>query len=111
MLTGDLSVSLTLSPSLSSGIDRLKEALQGLGLKTGGTLRERASRLFLTKSTPLAQLDKKHFAKGVVVPVATSASASSGAVATADGATEAKKVEENAWQVRSFGSSSGLWSL
>ncbi|KAG1367555.1 hypothetical protein COCNU_14G000230 [Cocos nucifera] len=40
------------------------EALAARGLKTGGTLRQRAERLFLTKYTPLEQLDRKHFAKG-----------------------------------------------
>ncbi|PON96831.1 Splicing factor 3A subunit [Trema orientale] len=40
------------------------EALAALGLKTGGTVQQRAERLFLTKDTPLEMLDKKHFAKG-----------------------------------------------
>ncbi|OIV96822.1 hypothetical protein TanjilG_08683 [Lupinus angustifolius] len=39
------------------------EALAALGLKTGGTIQQRAERLFLTKDTPLEKLDKKHFAK------------------------------------------------
>ncbi|CAH2073902.1 unnamed protein product [Thlaspi arvense] len=39
------------------------EALGALGLKVGGTLQQRAERLFLTKHTPLEKLDKKHFAK------------------------------------------------
>ncbi|XP_075639664.1 splicing factor SF3a60 homolog [Castanea sativa] len=39
-------------------------ALAALGLKTGGTVQQRAVRLFLTKNTPLEKLDKKHFAKG-----------------------------------------------
>ncbi|KAL3689105.1 hypothetical protein R1sor_015414 [Riccia sorocarpa] len=46
------------------GPDRLKEALSRLGLKSGGTLQQRAERLFLTKSTPVEELDRKHFAKG-----------------------------------------------
>ncbi|KAG1663564.1 hypothetical protein FOA52_013184 [Chlamydomonas sp. UWO 241] len=50
------------------GAERLKEALQGMGLKSGGTLRERASRLFMTKTTPLKELDKKHFARGFIAP-------------------------------------------
>eukprot|EP00850_Spirogloea_muscicola_P012647 SM000082S22889 [mRNA] locus=s82:488337:489663:- [translate_table: standard] len=45
------------------GMDRLKEELQSRGLKCGGSLQERAARLFLLKSTPLDKLDKKHFAK------------------------------------------------
>jgi hypothetical protein len=48
----------------------LKEALGALNLKTGGTLRERAQRLWLTKDTPLAQIDRKHFQKGLA-PAAT----------------------------------------
>ncbi|KAJ7546379.1 hypothetical protein O6H91_08G037900 [Diphasiastrum complanatum] len=46
------------------GGERLKEALAALGLKTGGKVEERAARLFLTKFTPLEELDRKHFAKG-----------------------------------------------
>ena len=45
------------------GLDRLKSELQALGLKCGGSLRERASRLFLLKSTPMSALDRKLFAK------------------------------------------------
>ena len=51
-------------PRPRAGPERIKEALAALGLKTGGTLRQRAERLFLTASTPLEALDKKHFAKG-----------------------------------------------
>ena len=47
-----------------TGAERLKEALQALGLKAGGTLRQRAERLMLTKDTPLHELDRKHFAPG-----------------------------------------------
>ncbi len=49
---------------MNSGTEKLKEALAALGLKTGGTPQQRAERLWLTKSTPLDQLDRKHFAKG-----------------------------------------------
>ncbi|KAG2709611.1 hypothetical protein I3760_05G247600 [Carya illinoinensis] len=46
-------------------LDRIfLKALAALGLKTGGTVQQRAERLFLTKHTPLEKLDKKHFAKG-----------------------------------------------
>lgn len=45
------------------GMDRLKSELQARGLKCGGTLQERASRLFLLKATPLEKLPKKLFAK------------------------------------------------
>ncbi|XP_060203845.1 splicing factor SF3a60 homolog [Lycium barbarum] len=46
------------------GPEKLKEALGAVGLKTGGTIQQRAERLFLTKNTPLEKLDRKHFAKG-----------------------------------------------
>ncbi|KAL4446223.1 hypothetical protein ABPG77_003030 [Micractinium sp. CCAP 211/92] len=46
------------------GAERLKEALQALGLKCGGTLRQRAERLMLTKGKRLEDLDKSLFAKG-----------------------------------------------
>lgn len=45
------------------GLDRLKEELASKGLKCGGSLRERAERLFLMRGKTLAQLDKKHLAK------------------------------------------------
>lgn len=43
--------------------DRLKAELMRLGLKCGGTVSDRAKRLFLTKDTPLSELPKKLFAK------------------------------------------------
>ena len=49
---------------MGAGPDAIKEALAKLGLKTGGTLRQRAERLFLTRDTPLAELDRKNFVKG-----------------------------------------------
>lgn len=70
--------------------DRLKGALQALGLKCGGTLRERSERLWLTKSTPLEQLDRKHFAKGMAPP------------APAKTPEEAAKMQAAALQVRSW---------
>lgn len=45
------------------GLDALKRELMQRGLKCGGDLRARAQRLFLLKATPLAALDRKHFAK------------------------------------------------
>ncbi|GER46705.1 splicing factor 3a [Striga asiatica] len=60
----DLDYYSTLEQLMEVGLDKLKEALSVLGLKTGGTLQQRAERLFLTKHTPLEKLDKKHFAKG-----------------------------------------------
>lgn len=43
--------------------DTLKAELAKLGLKCGGTVPDRAKRLFMTKDTPLDQLPKKLFAK------------------------------------------------
>ncbi|GAU13637.1 hypothetical protein TSUD_347410 [Trifolium subterraneum] len=45
------------------GLENLKTELQSRGLKCGGTLQERAARLFLLKSTPLDKLPKKLLAK------------------------------------------------
>lgn len=62
---GDEVLTIDMGKSSSHGGWREgKEALAALGLKTGGTVQQRAERLFLTKHTPLEQLDQKHFAKG-----------------------------------------------
>ena len=45
------------------GGDALKSELARLGLKCGGTVSDRAARLFLTKDTPLDELPAKVFAK------------------------------------------------
>ncbi|XP_065660887.1 UBL fusion protein SDE2 isoform X2 [Hydra vulgaris] len=45
------------------GLDRLKFALQALGMKCGGTLQDRAKRLFITKETPIDQIDPSLFVK------------------------------------------------
>ncbi|KAK9160929.1 hypothetical protein Syun_007270 [Stephania yunnanensis] len=45
------------------GMDRLKAELQAHGLKCGGTLQERATRLLLLKTTPVEKLPKKLLAK------------------------------------------------
>ena len=45
------------------GLDRLKSALMALGLKCGGTLEERANRLFSTKGKSLDDLDPSLQAK------------------------------------------------
>ncbi|KAK4748485.1 hypothetical protein SAY87_015071 [Trapa incisa] len=45
------------------GLERLKRELQMRGLKCGGTLQERASRLYLLKSTPLNKMPRKFLAK------------------------------------------------
>ncbi|CAN6709374.1 unnamed protein product [Malus baccata var. baccata] len=60
----DLDYYSTVEELMEVGPEKLKEALASLGLKTGGTVQQRAERLFLTKDTPLEKLDKKHFAKG-----------------------------------------------
>jgi splicing factor 3A subunit 3 len=44
--------------------DELKSELSRLGLKCGGTISDRAARLFMTRDTPLDQLPAKVFAKG-----------------------------------------------
>ncbi|XP_057798707.1 splicing factor SF3a60 homolog [Salvia miltiorrhiza] len=60
----DLDYYSTVEQLMEVGPEKLKEALSALGLKTGGTLQQRAERLFLTKHTPLDKLDPKHFVKG-----------------------------------------------
>ncbi|XP_033635336.1 splicing factor 3A subunit 3-like [Asterias rubens] len=59
----DLSAFSSPEELASLGLDRLKSALMALGLKCGGTLEERAQRLFSTKGVPLDQLDASLFAK------------------------------------------------
>lgn len=58
----DLSAFSTWEELASLGLDRLKSALMALGLKCGGTLEERAQRLFSTKGKELSQLDQGLFA-------------------------------------------------
>ncbi|CAI0412856.1 unnamed protein product [Linum tenue] len=71
----DLDYYTTVEELMQVGLEKLKEALASLGLKTGGTLQQRAERLFLTKHTPLEKLEKKHFAKGSRLPVQNGAAA------------------------------------
>jgi len=47
----------------SLGLDRLKSSLQALNLKCGGTLMERAQRLYATKGRNIDDLDPSVFAK------------------------------------------------
>lgn len=47
----------------SVGLEQLKEELIARGLKCGGTLQQRAQRLFATKGVPLSELDPSLFAK------------------------------------------------
>lgn len=60
----DLDYYSTVEELVELGPEKLKEALAAGGLKSGGTVQQRAERLFLLKHTPLEQLDRKHFAKG-----------------------------------------------
>ncbi|XP_063716116.1 splicing factor 3A subunit 3-like [Symsagittifera roscoffensis] len=53
----DLSAFSSSEELMSLGLDRLKSALQALGLKCGGTLEERAKRLFATKGKRVSELD------------------------------------------------------
>ena len=59
----DLSAFSSPEELASLGLDRLKSALMALNLKCGGTLEERASRLFGTKGKNLSELDPNLFAK------------------------------------------------
>lgn len=59
----DLSAFSSAEELASLGLDRLKSALMALGLKCGGTLEERAHRLFSTKGKMLRELDPSLFAK------------------------------------------------
>uniref|UniRef100_A0A8C3HZ34 Matrin-type domain-containing protein n=1 Tax=Chrysemys picta bellii TaxID=8478 RepID=A0A8C3HZ34_CHRPI len=59
----DLSAFSSWEELASLGLDRLKSALLALGLKCGGTLEERAQRLFSTKGKSLEALDSSLFAK------------------------------------------------
>ena len=49
----------------SMGLVRLKNELQRCGLKCGGSLSERAARLFLLKTIPVNKLDQQHLSKPV----------------------------------------------
>nr|CAG4650032.1 EOG090X03G1 [Sida crystallina] len=62
--TLDLSAFSAWEELASLGLDRLKSALMALGLKCGGTLEERAQRLFSTKGKQLGQIDPALFVKG-----------------------------------------------
>ncbi|XP_022140873.1 splicing factor SF3a60 homolog [Momordica charantia] len=73
----DLDYYSTVEELVELGPERLKEGLAALGLKTGGTVQQRAERLFLTKHTPLQLLDKKHFAKVSREPIQNGAAATS----------------------------------
>ncbi|XP_064473083.1 splicing factor 3A subunit 3-like [Ornithodoros turicata] len=59
----DLSAFSSWEELASLGLDRLKSALMALGLKCGGTLEERAQRLFSTKGKQISELDPALFTK------------------------------------------------
>ncbi|OZC06653.1 splicing factor 3A subunit 3 family protein [Onchocerca flexuosa] len=59
----DLSSFETATDLEALGLDRLKSALVALGLKCGGTLKERAERLFATKGHKLSEIEKTALAK------------------------------------------------
>lgn len=59
----DLSAFSSPEELASLGLDRLKSALMALNLKCGGTLQERAQRLFITKGLDLDELDPAMLAK------------------------------------------------
>uniref|UniRef100_A0A2C9K4I1 Matrin-type domain-containing protein n=1 Tax=Biomphalaria glabrata TaxID=6526 RepID=A0A2C9K4I1_BIOGL len=59
----DLSAFSSWEELASLGLDRLKSALMALGVKCGGTLEQRAQRLFSTKGKNLDELDPALFAK------------------------------------------------
>ena len=55
-------------------VDAIKSALGSLGLKAGGTPEQRAERLWSVKGKKLSEIDRKLFAKGVVLGSASSTS-------------------------------------
>jgi splicing factor 3A subunit 3 len=65
------------------GADRLKAALTALGLKCGGTVRQRAERLFAVKGKKIEEIDPSLFVKGIRPAAALSSK-------------ERARVEENA---------------
>ena len=54
---------------MDNGFAVSKEALQALGFKCGGTLRQRAERLMAAKGRRLEELDRSLFAKGAAPAV------------------------------------------
>jgi len=72
------------SEALAKAVDGdvLKTELGRLGLKCGGTIPDRAKRLFLTKDKPRAEWPRKIMAKGAAADAAAAASASSTATDT-----------------------------
>ena len=69
----------------AAGLEPLKAELLRLGLKCGGSLKQRAERLFLTKTTPLDQMPKQHKAKPAAKPAGEEAGAEADEAAAVDG--------------------------
>jgi len=67
------------------GLDKLKEALAALGLKCGGTLRQRAERLMAVRGKRLEDVDQSLFAKNPLPKAAMPPEERSKAVAAAHG--------------------------
>jgi splicing factor 3A subunit 3 len=59
----DINKFSTMEELMSLGGDRLKYTLQSMGLKCGGTVKERAQRLLSTKGKSIDDFDKTIFAK------------------------------------------------
>eukprot|EP00611_Tribonema_gayanum_P002297 TRINITY_DN1167_c0_g1_i3.p1 TRINITY_DN1167_c0_g1~~TRINITY_DN1167_c0_g1_i3.p1 ORF type:complete len:520 (-),score=128.28 TRINITY_DN1167_c0_g1_i3:124-1683(-) len=59
----DLSLYHAAEDLMPLGLDRLKEALEALGLKCGGTLQQRAERLMAVKGKKPSEIDPKLLAK------------------------------------------------
>ncbi|GFH09379.1 splicing factor 3a, subunit 3, partial [Haematococcus lacustris] len=78
------------------GAERVKEALSSMGLKCGGTPRERALRLWLTRGKPLHELDRKLFAKGVAPPPPANGAAAPASNGTAKSAAAAQAKQKAA---------------
>ncbi|XP_021737308.1 splicing factor SF3a60 homolog [Chenopodium quinoa] len=53
----------TVESLIELGSMKLNEALNALGLKSGGTMHRRAERLLLVKNIPLERMDRKHLKK------------------------------------------------
>ncbi|KAF8066290.1 hypothetical protein HT031_002613 [Scenedesmus sp. PABB004] len=66
-LSSDLESFESVDELESMGAEQLKDKLAQLGLKCGGTVRQRAERLYALKGKSLAELDAKLFAPGKAV--------------------------------------------
>ncbi|XP_021841180.2 splicing factor SF3a60 homolog [Spinacia oleracea] len=53
----------TVESLIELGSVKLRECLEVLGLKSGGTVLQKAARVFLAKNTPVNKLERKHFKK------------------------------------------------